>query len=289
MSALTESAKVSAFVRRDLRIMLSYRMAAVGELTGVAGQAIAFSFVARLIDPSRLPSYGGTHAGYLEFVVIGIAMNMVLILMLHQLSMAIRNEQLAGTLESLLVTPTRLATIQTGSAAFQLLFVPLRMGFFVGVLAVVFGLNYHLSGLLPSVVILLGFLPFLWGLGLLGAGAILTFKRGNGVLMTGGTRARAGVGRTGSPCAVPSLGAYDQQGEPACHCDQWDARGADRRHRVDIGRRRHARAFTPRSRRVGGRCDRVSAGAQAGASARDARVVLKVRSLGAGRPRSRRG
>lgn len=187
MSALTESAKVSAFVRRDLRIMLSYRMAAVGELTGVAGQAIAFSFVARLIDPSRLPSYGGTHAGYLEFVVIGIAMNMVLILMLHQLSMAIRNEQLAGTLESLLVTPTRLATIQTGSAAFQLLFVPLRMGFFVGVLAVVFGLNYHLSGLLPSVVILLGFLPFLWGLGLLGAGAILTFKRGNGVLMTGGT------------------------------------------------------------------------------------------------------
>jgi ABC-2 type transport system permease protein len=187
VSALAESTKVSAFVRRDLRIMLSYRMAAAGELAGVAGQAIAFSFVARLIDPSRLPSYGGTHADYLEFVVIGIAMNMVLILMLHQLAMAIRNEQLAGTLESLLVTPTRLATIQTGSAAFQLLFVPLRMGFFVGVLAIAFGLNYHLSGLLPSVVILLGFLPFLWGLGLLGAGAILTFKRGNGVLMTGGT------------------------------------------------------------------------------------------------------
>ena len=36
-------------------------------------------------------------------------------------------------------------------------------------------------------MILLGFLPFLWGLGLLSAGAILTFKRGNGVLMTGGT------------------------------------------------------------------------------------------------------
>ena len=187
MSALAESTKVSAFLRRDLRIMLSYRMAAAGELVGIAGQAIAFSFVARLIDPSRLPTYGGTHADYLEFVVIGIAMNMVVIMMLHQLATAIRNEQLAGTLESLLVTPTRLATIQTGSAAFQLLFVPLRMGLFVGAVGIAFGLNYQLSGLLPSVVILLGFLPFLWGLGLLSAGAILTFKRGNGVLVTGGT------------------------------------------------------------------------------------------------------
>ena len=187
MSVLVETAKVSAFVRRDLRIMLSYRMAAAGELAGVAGQAIAFFFVGRLIDSSRLPIYGGTHSDYLEFVVIGIAMNMVVIMMLHQLAMAIRNEQLAGTLESLLVTPTRLATIQTGSAAFQLLFVPLRMGLFVGVLGIVFGLHYHVSGLVPSVVILLGFLPFLWGLGLLSAGAILTFKRGNGALMTGGT------------------------------------------------------------------------------------------------------
>jgi len=187
VSAVGETIKVSAFVRRDLRIMLSYRMAAFAELAGMAGQAIAFSFVARLIDPARLPIYGGAHADYLEFVVIGIAMNMVVLMMLHQLATAIRNEQLAGTLESLLVTPTRLATIQTGSAAFQLLFVPLRTGMFVGVLGIVFGLNYHVSGLLPCVVILFGFLPFLWGLGLLSAGAILTFKRGNGALMTGGT------------------------------------------------------------------------------------------------------
>jgi len=167
--------------------MLSYRMASVAELAGVAGQAIALSFVGRLIDPARLPVYGSTHADYLEFVVIGIAMNMIVILMLHQLAMAIRNEQLAGTLESLLVTPTRLTTIQAGSAAFQLLFVPLRMALFVGALGIVFGLHYHASGLLPSAVILLGFLPFLWGLGLVGAAAILTFKRGNGALMTGGT------------------------------------------------------------------------------------------------------
>src|SRR5581483_7113511 len=89
MSALAETAKVSAFVRRDLRIMLSYRMAAFGELAGMAGQAIAFSFVARLIDPSRLPIYGSAHADYLEFVVVGIAMNMVVIMMLHQLATAI--------------------------------------------------------------------------------------------------------------------------------------------------------------------------------------------------------
>jgi ABC-type transport system involved in cytochrome c biogenesis permease component len=157
VSPLAESRKVSAFVRRDLHIMLSYRMASFGELFGMVGQAIAFSFVGRLINSSRFPVYGGAHTGYLEFVVIGIAMNMVVIMMLHQLATAIRSEQLAGTLESLLVTPTNLATIWTGAAAFQLLFVPLRMTLFVGVLGFVFGLNYHVSGLLPSVVILFGF------------------------------------------------------------------------------------------------------------------------------------
>jgi ABC-2 type transport system permease protein len=178
---------VPAFARRDLRIMLSYRMAAMGELLGLVGQAIAFSFLGKLIDTSKLPVYGGTHATYLEFVTIGIAINMIVVLMLHQLATAIRTEQMVGTLESLLITPTRLATIQAGSAAFQLVFVPLRMGVFVAVVAIVFGLDYHASGILPTIVIMLGFLPFLWGLGLLSAGAILTFRRGGGALATGST------------------------------------------------------------------------------------------------------
>ena len=187
MNARAEVAKLPAFVRRDLRITLSYRMAAVGGLLALAVQALVFSFIGKLVDPSRLPMFGGSRATYMEFVTIGIALNMVVVLLLQQFATAIRTEQMLGTLESLLSTPTSIATIQAGSAAFALVSVPLRLGLFIAVLGLAFGLNFHASGILPSAVILVGFLPFLWGFGVLSAGAILTFRRGVGALSVGMT------------------------------------------------------------------------------------------------------
>ena len=94
MSALAEAGKLSAFGRRDLRIMLSYRAAAIAGLASLAAQAVAFSFLGKLVDPARLPSYGGVHTTYMAFVTIGIGLNMVVIVMLHQVATAMRNEQL---------------------------------------------------------------------------------------------------------------------------------------------------------------------------------------------------
>lgn len=188
MSAFAaELAKVPAFMRRDCRIAISYRMAAAGGIVGLAVQAVVFSYISKLVDPSKLPMYGGTRSTYLEFVSIGIVFNLVVVMMLSQVANAIRTEQMIGTLESLLVTPTRIATIQSGSAAFELMWVPVRFGLFLGVIGIVFGLDLHLNGILPAVVIVMAFMPFLWGLGLVTAGAILTFRRGNGALMLGGT------------------------------------------------------------------------------------------------------
>lgn len=187
MSALAELAKVPAFVRRDLRIALSYRTAVFGGLIAAGAQALVFSFIGRLVDPARLPTFGGAHASYLEFVTIGIGLNMIVLLMVHQLATAIRTEQMIGTLESLLVTPTKPLIIQIGSAAFELIYIPLKMALFVGLISVIFGLHFHSSGIGPAIALMLAFLPFLWGLGLLCGGAILTFRRGAGAVTTGGT------------------------------------------------------------------------------------------------------
>jgi ABC-2 type transport system permease protein len=187
MTGMGELAKLPAFMRRDLRIAISYRTATFSGLLGSAAQAVVFAFIGKLIDTSRLPEFGTTRAGYLAFVTIGVGLNMIVLLMVHQLALAIRNEQMMGTLESLLATPTRIVTMQAGSAAFELLYIPLRIGLFVAVIALIFGLDYHASGVLPSIVILAGFVPFLWGLGLLGAGAIVTFRRGVGAVAIGGS------------------------------------------------------------------------------------------------------
>jgi ABC-2 type transport system permease protein len=183
MSALVaEVRKVPAFMRRDLLIMLSYRVAFASDLFYIAIQAIMFGFVAELIDPSTLPSYGGVQASYFDFVMIGVVVTTVSGLLLQRVATAIRQEQMIGTLEALLVTPTSPTTVQAGSVAFDLLFIPVRMGLLLAAVAVTLGLGYDPSGILPSLVLLAVFVPFVWGLGLVTAAAIVTFRRGEGVL-----------------------------------------------------------------------------------------------------------
>ena len=181
----TELRKLLAFARRDFRVALSYRMSFVSDLVGIVGQVVIFYFVGRLIDPTKLPRYGGTHVTYLQFAAIGIGVAVFVEFGLQHVSRAVRSEQLMGTLDSLLMTPTAWVTIQVGSVAFELLFLLLRLTLFVVGIALVFGLDFHASGALPAAVLMVAFFPFVWGLGVIAAAVVLTFRRGGGIVGLG--------------------------------------------------------------------------------------------------------
>jgi ABC-2 type transport system permease protein len=193
---LAEATKVNAFLRRDFLVAWSYRMSFVSNIAGMFVQAITFYFVGRMVNNNVLPTYGGEPVTYMEFAAIGIAFGGFLSLGLGQVATAVRQEQLMGTLESLLMTPTSTATIQVGSVAYQLLFVPLRTGIFLGLIAFAFGLQFDADGIAPAALVFLLFVPCIWGLGLLSAAGVMTFKRGG-----------AGVG-LGVTLLVLASGAY---------------------------------------------------------------------------------
>lgn len=183
MSVLVaEVRKVPAFMRRDLLILFSYRVAFASDLLYIGVQAAMFGFVAQLIDPSTLPTYGGERAGYFEFVMVGVVITTVSGLLLQKVATAIRQEQMIGTLEALLVTPSSATTVQAGSAAFDIVFIPIRMTALLLVVSLTLGLDFDAGGAGPSLALLAAFVPFLWGLGLVTAAAIVTFRRGEGVL-----------------------------------------------------------------------------------------------------------
>lgn len=156
---------------------LSYRTAFITDSIGLVVQAVLFYYVGRLVDPSTLPTYGGSAVGYLEFAAVGIVLGMFLQVGLAQVATAMRGEQLMGTLESLLMTPTAPATIQIGSAVYDLIYVPIRTGLFLALIMVAFDLQFELAGFAPAAVVLLCLIPGVWGLGLIAAAAILTFRR----------------------------------------------------------------------------------------------------------------
>jgi ABC-2 type transport system permease protein len=178
---LEEASKLPAFLRRDVLVALSYRIAFVADLVSLFTQAVLFYFVSQMIDPGELPSFGGSQVSYLDYVVIGIAVSVFVQVGLGRLTEVFRAEQLMGTLESMLVTPTSPTTIQLGSVTFDLIYVPIRTACFLAVMALGFGIEIDPSGLGPALVVLVVFIPFVWGLGVLGAAAIVTFRRGGGL------------------------------------------------------------------------------------------------------------
>lgn len=180
-----ELAKLTAFLRRDFLVAWSYRMAFFSDLVNLAGQILVFYFVGLLVDASRLPTYGGSDVTYLEFAAVGIALGVFMQFGLDRVATAMRGEQLMGTLESVLVTPTAPSTVQLGSVIFDLVYVPLRTAVFLGSIVAIFGLNFDVSGIVPAALILLVFLPFVWGLGVAAAAALLTFRRGGGFIGLG--------------------------------------------------------------------------------------------------------
>lgn len=186
MSALAvELLKLPAFVRRDFLVAWSYRLSFVSDIVNLAGQIVVFYFIGQLVDSSKLPTFGGSEVTYLEFAAVGIAVGVFIQFGLDRVSAAMRGEQLMGTLESVLVTPTAPATVQLGSVAFDLVYVPLRTAIFLGGITLAFGLHFSASGLLPALLLLIAFIPFVWGLGVFTAALLLTFRRGGGFVGLG--------------------------------------------------------------------------------------------------------
>ena len=178
-NAARELAKLPAFARRDMLVAWSYRATFITDVLSLFLQALLFYFVGLLVDEGRLPEFGGSPVTYMEYVTVGIALAAFLQVGLGRVAAALRHEQMIGTLESLLATPTSPATIQLGSVLYDLIYVPLRTGLFLLLIAVGFGLDFNLAGVPPAALVILFFVPFVWGLGLVTAAATLTFRGGS--------------------------------------------------------------------------------------------------------------
>ncbi len=192
--------KLPAFARRDLLIMWSYRFSFFSDWLGIALQVLVFYFVGRLVDPARLPTFGGDRTSYLEFVAIGLVFTSFMQIGLARIVTATRQEQLMGTLESLLVTPTAPPTLQLGLVSYDIIYAPIRTGVFLAALALLFDIQLSISGLFPSLLIIVAFLPFVWGVGLIGAAAVLRFRRSTGIAF--GTNILTGASSTYFPLSV---------------------------------------------------------------------------------------
>lgn len=173
--------KPMAFLKKDFRMEVSYRFSFFLQFAGIFFSVVMFYFVGQLIGeaPSvqrSISQYGGN---YFAFVLIGIAFQNFLSVGLGSFSSSIRAEQMIGTLEAMLVTPTRLSTIVLSSSQWSFMFTSIRVGVYLLLGGLFFGVSFAGASILPALVALVLTVIAFSSLGIISASFIMIFKKGD--------------------------------------------------------------------------------------------------------------
>lgn len=190
-----------AFLRRDVTVAVSYRLAFVMQFLGIFIGVASFYFVSTLVGPASnlyLKEYGGSYFGY---VLVGIALLGFQGVGMGSFSSAISSAQSQGTLEAMLVTPTSLATILVSSSIWDFFMASLNVFVYLAVGALVFGADIGQANVPSALIVLLLTVVVFSGIGILSASAIMVLKRGDPVAWVFGS-VSAFVGGTLFPVAV---------------------------------------------------------------------------------------
>jgi len=164
--------------RKDFLDQISYRFSFFLEAGGIAFYTLTFYFIAEMFGGGvpNLERYGGD---YFSFVLVGLAFSSFLNISLDTFSTAVRDEQMQGTLEALLATPTSPAAFFLARLLWNFVHSGLHViGYFIlGIVFLSASYSRANASAVPLIVIL-SLLAFN-GLGMISAGFIIAFKRGN--------------------------------------------------------------------------------------------------------------
>jgi len=172
--------RMLAFLRRDLSLQLSYRLAFILQFLGLFFNLFIFYFLSLLIGPAAQPylePYGGD---YFAFVLIGLAFSGYFGVGLRSFADNLREAQTTGTLEAMLLTPTRLSTIILSSALYDYGYVTLQVLIYLTLGGLLFGVQF--DGNAPAALLVLALtIVVMSSLGIVAASFIMVLKRGDPV------------------------------------------------------------------------------------------------------------
>ena len=181
----SEAAEVSlgqvaaAFLRRDFLIAASYRFALTLQVAQILLTATMAFFLAQFLRQQGLETVTPFARDYFSFVILGLAFFDYLGTGLDSFSRSLREGQLTGTLEMLLVTQTSLETIVLGSSLYAFLSTSMRVAVYLLAGVALFGLPLAGADWGATIILLLLSVAAFSSLGILSACFILLFKKGN--------------------------------------------------------------------------------------------------------------
>jgi ABC-2 type transport system permease protein len=185
--------RIFAFVARDFRLFISYRMQFFLRILSVLTIVTTLFFISKISAGFTDPQYADWRDPLANWLT-GLAVLNYFMTGFSSLANSIRQEQMQGTLESVLLTPINLPTVIVASSAWDFLETT-----FFSFLYLFFGrvfFNVHFRGsFFLAVVFLLLTTVVLACLGILSASFAMVFKRGDpfGIFLGAGSALFSGV------------------------------------------------------------------------------------------------
>jgi ABC-2 type transport system permease protein len=171
--------EVWIFFWRDLCVARTYRTLFVLEALEALFGAAMFFYVARFVDSPQLQSALPQGGSYFAFSLIGFVFLDYLNAAMDTFDRSLAEARDTGTLEHLLVTQSSLPLILAGSAIYPFVVTTTRIAVYIAWGALLFGFPLRDANWPAVAAVLLASLLAFSGLGILSAGYVLLFKRGN--------------------------------------------------------------------------------------------------------------
>ncbi len=173
--------KAVAFLKKDFLIEVSYKLAFLLNIFGILVSILTFYFIDKLFGHKMVPylePYGGN---YFAYVLVSIAFFTYVGTGLGSLSGRIRQEQMMGTLEAVLVSPTKISTLIVAMSLWNFIIASIDVIIYLLLGAFLFKVDLSHTNLLSAFLILLLTVISFNALGVISASFIMVFKRGNPV------------------------------------------------------------------------------------------------------------
>ncbi len=182
------------FVRRDAQIAASYRIAFLAPLASVFFAVPILYFLAKVFEGTQAEALSHYRSGFFAFILLGMAFQDYVTLSMSNFLAGVREHQLMGTMEIVMLSPTPVSLILLFSSVWGYLFTSTRFALYV-LLGFAFGLDLSNANLLSFGVLTLVSIISFAALGILGAAATLVIKQGASItgLLTAATLALGGV------------------------------------------------------------------------------------------------
>jgi ABC-2 type transport system permease protein len=170
-----------AFLKKDFLIESSYKLSFLLNIFAVFTSVLGYFFIDKLFGHRMVRQLQEFGVNYFSYVLLSMAFFSYIGVGLGSFSSRIRSEQMQGTLEAVLLTPTKISTILIALAIWNLCFATLDMSIYILLGIFLFKINFANINWLSTLVILFLTITSFSGLGILSASFIIVFKRGNPV------------------------------------------------------------------------------------------------------------